>query len=228
MVLKSHKGIYMQLESGKIIAIRTAMKPENGAKKPADQPSTSTSDKPSTDSKTDTDDDDLIMTSITYPEPKVANNEIGVAPTQPGMYVNGSAAKPEPARRRGRPPTYNGYHPAYIPPGAVVQPLQPYSRAPTFKPAASYGKFPPPQILCVYQKSFSQINQKLRITFLNQSRQNLCMHQQQQYQHYLPRMVAMCINSIHKLNIHHQHLLHHIHRNQHKPMADSSGSKSFF
>lgn len=35
MVLKSPKGIYMQLENGKIIAIRTAFKV--GAKKPGEQ-----------------------------------------------------------------------------------------------------------------------------------------------------------------------------------------------
>lgn len=39
MVLKSPKGIYMQLESGKIIAIRTALKSGQGGKKD-DEPAT--------------------------------------------------------------------------------------------------------------------------------------------------------------------------------------------
>lgn len=96
----------MQLESGKIIAIRTAVKPENGAKKPADQPCTS-SKSDTVESKVDTDDDDIIMTSITYPDPKPVApvNELAqrlnVPSTVPTGYTNG-------ARRRGRPPTYNG------------------------------------------------------------------------------------------------------------------------
>lgn len=81
MVLKSHKGIYMQLESGKIIAIRTTMKPGQNSSNPTDEAGTSSNTfrngQPSRFSGNSNDtrhsagtdtDDDVIMTSITYPD----------------------------------------------------------------------------------------------------------------------------------------------------------------
>lgn len=46
MVLKSPKGIYMQLENGKIIAIRTAFKVGQNGPPPPPPPATSSQPKP--------------------------------------------------------------------------------------------------------------------------------------------------------------------------------------
>lgn len=183
MVLKSHKGIYMQLESGKIIAIRTSS--AVAAKKVENQASTSSASTSSAladsigggESSSEksaagklSDDDDIIMTSITYPhQQKSTTNSApdhqaaSAAATNTAAAVVSNSQQPVPAhhhpiipstaagagnyhqlnggRRRGRPPTYNGYHPSYIPPGVVPQPLQPYSHASAKNFASTnYGK----------------------------------------------------------------------------------------
>lgn len=79
MVLKSTKGIYMQLESGKIIAIRSTAKPgpdtnqnssgSSGGVEQAIQ-SLENANKNQSNAKADSDDDECVMTSITYPTHK--------------------------------------------------------------------------------------------------------------------------------------------------------------
>uniref|UniRef100_A0A336LHX0 CSON014418 protein n=1 Tax=Culicoides sonorensis TaxID=179676 RepID=A0A336LHX0_CULSO len=78
MVLKSTKGIYMQLETGKIIAIRSTAKPgQSGSGTSEPTPSNNSSlmdslqgnNKPP-GNKIESDDDECVMTSITYPTNK--------------------------------------------------------------------------------------------------------------------------------------------------------------
>lgn len=85
MVLKSTKGIYMQLESGKIIAIRSTAKPGQGSTSGLPDAAQNSSaaagveqalqnignaNKNQSNSKIDSDDDECVMTSITYPTHK--------------------------------------------------------------------------------------------------------------------------------------------------------------
>lgn len=77
MVLKSTKGIYMQLESGKIIAIRSTAKPgatsdpgpnSSGAALGVEQALQNMGSINKNLTKGDSDDDECVMTSITYPQ----------------------------------------------------------------------------------------------------------------------------------------------------------------